>query len=250
MIAVNQLIQRAYEAINMAGLGESVGDYSDDNLPVVGVNELNRLITQLNNEGYLAMTQKWVDGPNASTIYFRKLQEGEVAENTIDMEPPEKIESVARRVGDRYVVLNNNNLVQMSWKNPYSTAMTWTYGTELETTPDDHVPNNRVVGILRLDGAPRNSVRIWYNSKIPTYKLDETIYLSDLYNEVLMAGLCVRLANFFELSEEKKKELNADFLAAKTMIKRNNATQRMLQNTRLGTDWRDPYFNGYNGSWM
>lgn len=250
MIAVNQLIQRAYESINMAGLGESVGDYSDDNLPVVGVNELNRLITQLNNEGYLAMTQKWVDGPNASTIYFRKLQEGEVAENTIDMEPPEKIESVARRVGDRYVVLNNNNLVQMSWKNPYSTAMTWTYGTELETTPDDHVPNNRVVGILRLDGSPRNSVRIWYNSKIPTYKLDETIYLSDLYNEVLMAGLCVRLANFFELSEEKKKELNADFLAAKTMIKRNNATQRMLQNTRLGTDWRDPYFNGYNGSWM
>lgn len=250
MIAVNQLIQRAYEAINMAGLGESVGDYSDDNLPVVGVNELNRLITQLNNEGYLAMTQKWVDGPNASTIYFRKLQEGEVAENTIDMEPPQKIESVARRVGDRYIVLNNNNLVQMAWKNPYSTAMTWTYGTELETTPDDHVPNNRVVGILRLDGAPRNSVRIWYNSQIPTYKLDETIYLSDLYNEVLMAGLCVRLANFFELSEEKKKELNADFLAAKTMIKRNNATQRMLQNTRLGTDWRDPYFNGYNGSWM
>lgn len=250
MIAVNELIQRAYEAINMAGLGESVGDYSDDNLPVVGVNELNRLITQLNNEGYLAMAQKWVDGPNAKTIYFRKLQEGEVAENTIDMEPPEKIESVARKVGDRYIVLNNNNLVQMAGKNPYSTAMTWTYGTELETTPDDHVPNNRVVGILQLDGSPRNSVRIWYNSKLPTYKLDETIYLSDLYNELLMSGLCVRLANYFELSDEKKKELAADFLAAKTMIKRNNATQRMLQNSKIGTDWRDPYYNGLNGSWM
>lgn len=250
MVSVNSLIQRAYEAINMAGLGESVGDYSDDNLPVVGVNELNRLITQLNNEGYLAMSQKWVDGPKAKTIYFRKLREGEEARDTIDMEPPEKIESVARKVGDRYIVLNNNNLVQMASKNPYSTAMTWTYGTELETTPDDHTPNNRVVGILQLDGDPRNSVRIWYNSKIPSYKLDETIFLSDLYNEVLLAGLCVRLANFFELAEEKKKELNADFLAAKTMIKRNNATQRMLQNTRLGTDWRDPYFNGMNGSWM
>ena len=34
------------------------------------------------------------------------------------------------------------------------------------------------------------------------------------------------------------------------MIKRNNATQRMLQNSKIGTDWRDPYYNGLNGSWM
>lgn len=257
MIAVNQLIQDAYESIGMTGLGEAVGtydstdDYGDGNMSVVACKELNRLITQLNNEGFIAMAQQWVDVPCASDIYFRKLQAGEIRTDTsVNMEPPEKVESVARRVGDRFIVLNNSNAVQMSQKNPYTIALSWTYDTKLETTPDDHVPNNRLVGHLHLDGDPRNQVRVWYNSKLPTYNLNDTIYLSDLYNEVLMSGLCLRLANYFELSPEKKADCNTDFIAAKSLIKRNNITQRMLQTNRLGTDWRDSYFNGLNGEGM
>lgn len=247
MIAVNELIQRAYESINMVNLGEAV----DGDMSVVGCNELNRLITQLNNEGFLAMSQQWVDVPCAKVIYFRKLIEGEEGNRaTVDMVPPDKIEAVARRIGDRYVILNNGNSIQMSQKNPYTIAMSWTYDTEFETTPDDHVPNNRLVGILRLDGDPRNSVRVWYNSKLPTYKLDDTIYLSDLYNELLMAGLCYRLANFYELSDEKKVGLDRDLKTAKTLIKRNNITQRMLQSSKIVGDYRDPYFNGLNGVGM
>lgn len=257
MIAVNQLIQDAYESIGMTGLGEAVGtyesadDYGDGNMPVVACKELNRLITQLNNQGYIAMAQEWVDVPCASDIYFRKLQAGEIRTDTsVNMEPPEKVESVARRVGDRFIVLNNSNAVQMSQKNPYTIALSWTYDTKLETTPDDHVPNNRLVGHLHLDGDPRNQVRVWYNSKLPTYNLNDTIYLSDLYNEVLMSGLCLRLANYFELSDEKKASLSRDFIAAKSMIKRNNITQRMLQTGKLMGDYRDSYFNGLNGVGM
>jgi hypothetical protein len=248
MLSVNQLIQDAYESIGMAGLGESVGESGDDNLNVVGVKELNRLITQLNNEGYIAMSQKWVDGPQARVIYIRKLQDGETAPNTIDMEPPQKIESVARAVGDRFIVLRNSNLVDQSYKNPGTTALSWTYNTEVETqTMSDH-GQRRLVGILTLDGDPRNKVRIWYNSKLSSYTLEDTIYLSDLYNEVLLAGLCNRLANYFELSEEKKASTASDFLAAKSMIKRNNITQRMLQTSQLGSDWRDSYNIGLSGS--
>lgn len=250
MLSVNQLIQDAYESIGMAGLGESVGESGDDNLNVVGVKELNRLITQLNNEGYIAMSQKWVDGPQARVIYIRKLQDGETAPNTIDMEPPQKIESVARAVGDRFIVLRNSNLVDQSYKNPGTTALSWTYNTEVETqTMSDH-GQHRLVGILTLDGDPRNKVRIWYNSKLPSYTLEDTIYLSDLYNEVLMAGLCNRLANYFELSEEKKASTASDFIAAKSMIKRNNITQRMLQTSKLGSDWLDSYNIGLSGSWI
>lgn len=257
MIAVNQLIQDAYEAIGMTGLGEAVGvydsadDYGDGNMSVVACKELNRLITQLNQQGYLAMSQKCVDVPCTNVIEFKELQEGETApSNVVNMPPPDKIESVARRVGDRYIVLNNSNHVQMSQKNPYTIALSWTYDIITETTPDDHVPNNRLVGVLTLDGDPRNAVRVWYNSKLPTYKLNETIYLSDLYNELLMSGLCVRLANYFELSDEKKASLNTDFTAAKTLIKRNNITQRMLQNGKMVGDFRDLYFNGLNGAGM
>lgn len=249
MIAVNQLIQDAYDSIGMTGLGEAAGEYGDGNFPVVACKELNRLITQLNNEGFIAMAQQWVDAPCAKVIYFRKLVEGEVANDaTVDMEAPQKVESVARQLGDRFIVLNPSNSVQMSQKNPYTTAYNWTYDTEIEQIPGED--GQRVVGILRLDGNPRNTVRVWYNSKLPTYDLDDTIYLSDLYNEVLMSGLCLRLANYFELSPEKKSDCNTDFIAAKSLIKRNNITQRMLQNNRLGMDWRDSYYNGLNGVGM
>ena len=89
MIAVNELIQKAYQAIGMTGLGEAAGDYAEDNMPIVACDELNRLIAKLNNEGYLAMAQKWVDAPCAKTIYFRKLVQGEEKPNTVDMEPPQ-----------------------------------------------------------------------------------------------------------------------------------------------------------------
>lgn len=253
MIAVNDLIQDAYESIGMTGIGEAAGDYAEDNMPVVACKELNRLISTLNSQGYLAMAQKFVDCPNAKVIYFRKLVPGETANSaTVDMEAPQKIESVARKLGIRYVLLNNSNVIQQSQVNPCTTAMTWTYETEVEEVPapDDHGFITRVVGILRLDGEPRDTVRVWYNSQLPKYKLDETIYLSDLYNELLMSGLCYRLANYFELSEEKKASTASDFLAAKTLIKRANATQRMQQCAEVGTDWRNNYYNGVNGVGM
>ena len=233
----------------MTGLGEAAGEYGDGNFPVVACKELNRLITQLNNEGFIAMAQQWVDAPCAKDIYFRKLQAGEIrTDATVNMEAPQKVESVARRIGDRFIVLNNSNHVQMAQKNPYTIAMSWTYDTEVETVPSGL--EQRVVGHLHLDGDPRNQVRVWYNSTLPTYNLNDTIYLSDLYNEVLMSGLCLRLANYFELSDEKKASLSRDFIAAKSMIKRNNITQRMLQTGKLMGDYRDSYFNGLNGVGM
>ena len=80
-----------------------------------------------------ASKKKWVDAPCAKEIFFRKLQAGEIrTDATVDMVAPEKIESVGRRIGDRFCLLNNSNSVHMAQKNPYSTAMTWTYGTEIE----------------------------------------------------------------------------------------------------------------------
>ena len=46
MIAVNELVQQAYEAINMTGLGES----TDGTMALVGCQELNRLISTLNSK--------------------------------------------------------------------------------------------------------------------------------------------------------------------------------------------------------
>lgn len=250
MISVNELIQKAYQGIGMTGLGEAAGDYAEDNMPIVACDELNRLISNLNSEGYIAMAQKWVDTSSSKTIYFRELVEGEEASaDTVNMQPPQKIESVARQVGNRFLLLKPSNVIQQATRNPYSVAMTWSYNTEIETFPNasDHGNVTRVVGVLTLDGNPHGNVRVWYNSQLPKYTLDDTIYLSDLYNELLLSGLENRLANYFELSDEKKNSTATDFLAAKTLIKRANATQRMQESATLGTDWRDGYYNGMNG---
>lgn len=240
MIAVNELVARAYESINMTGLGES----TDGTMAEVGVNELNRAISTLNSEGYLALSQKWSDADSARVIYFRKLAEGEELPNSIDMEPPVAIVAVARKIGNRFLPLNNGNHVQMSQRTPQTTATSWTYDVDVEEYGEERY---RSVGILTLDGNPHGTVRIWYNSQIPQYKLEDTIYMSDLYNELLMCALCVRLAKFYELSEEKKAELNTDLTTAKNLIKRNNATQRMQQSGNLMGSYQDSYYNGMSG---
>lgn len=241
MIAVNTLIQQAYESLNMTGLGEAV----DGNMAQAACTELNRLISQLNSEGFLAMTQKTVECPPCRVIRFKKLVAGEATPPaTVDMAPPQVVEGVARRLGNRLVPLLNGNLFQMSMVPPEVTATQWTYDTDTEPMPDG---SERLVGILTLDGNPRDKVVVFYNSTLRTYKLDDTIYLSDLYNELLMAGLCFRLANFHNLSDQKKAECETDLKTAKNLIKFNNISQRMLTYGVTGGDWTTGYNNFANG---
>ena len=242
MYAVNDLIHDAYEAINMVGLGES----ADGDMDKVGVKQLNRLITTLNKQGFLTMSQKHVDAPRANRIYFRKLEDGEEAEHTVDMVPPTKVEGVARKMGVRYVPLGPSNHMRMAMKNPYSMATAWTYDIEIEEGPTQ--PRN--VGIVTLDGDPHESVRIWYNGQIPKYELDQVVYLPDLYNELLLSGLCVFLAEFYELAPEKKAGLETSFTTAKNLIKVPTAQQRMSEGGSIGGSYNDPYYNGMAGIGM
>lgn len=233
----------------------SMYDSTDGNMTVVGCQELNRLITQLNNQGFLAMSQKWVDAPAQRVIEFRKLEQWEHASDfprSVNMEPPQSIQGVARKVGNRYITLASCNHVQMAQRNQTMTATSWTYDIITETVPNesDHGNLVRNVGILTLDGNPRNSVRVWYNEKIPTYKSDDTIYLPDLYNELLMSGLCVRIAQYFELAPEKIANLEVDFTTAKNLIRTANINQRMQQSASLVGDYNSAYNNGLYGVGM
>ena len=240
MYAVNTLVNDAYEAIGMT----NIGDDTDGTMSKIGERELNRAITTLNGQGFLALSQKWSDAPSRRIIKFHKLAAGEDPEGSIDMEPPTKVEAVGRKLGARFVQLRPSNHMQMSGKNPMTMATAYTYDVETEEGPDG--PRN--VGIVTLDGEPHNTVRIWYNSQIPKYTLADTIYLSDLYNELLLAALTVNLAEFYELSPEKKAKCYTDLTTAKNLIKPPTAQQRMGQCGPLGTSWADNYANGLAGN--
>ena len=244
-ISANELIQQAYESLNMTGLGES----TDGTMALVGLQQMNRAISVLNNEGYLSMLQKFIDVPAASTVYFRKLFDGEAAiPHSVDMEPPEKVEGVARSVGNRFIPMHSMDSVQMSMKNPMSLPTSWNYGTDFEDVPKEYATLERMkreIGILRLDGRSVSPLRIWYNAKLPKYTLDDTIYLSDIYNELLMSATKCRLAEFYELSDSKKAGCYADLDYAKSLIKRNNVTQRMMRNGGCVSNYDDDFFNGF-----
>lgn len=243
MIALNSLIDQAYSSLVMVGLGETPsGDMQE-----AAKDELNRLISILNSQGFIAMNHKWADMPGRRILYFKKLVEGETDPNVIDMEPPSTVVGVARRIGNRYIPLVNSNQLQMAAINPSSTAARWTYGTDTEPVPDGS-GEMRNVGIVTLDGDPRGQVRIWYNLDIPKYDLDDIIYLPELYNELLLSGLCYRLACRFNLSPEKKADCEADFRTAKNLIKRNSASQRMFQSSTIAGDFRQTYQDGLAGN--
>lgn len=248
MISCNELIQRAYEALNMTGFGES----TDGTMAKAACNELNSLISTLNSEGFIAHMQKFLDVNSARVITFRKLKDGESPKpNSIDMEPPEKIEGVSRKIGERFLPLHPCDSIQLYTKSPFSLPTSWNYGREFEQLPEEFATlgeTMRETGVLTLDGKSIQPLRIWYNSKMPNYNLDDTIYLSDLYNELLLSGLKWRLANLHELSDSKKDECYTAFTKAQNLIKRNNITQRMMQSGRIGGSYNDPYYNGYSPS--
>ena len=248
MIAVNELVQEAYEALQLTGIEES----TEGSMAKVGCRELNRLIADLNSEGFIAMAQKWVDVPAGASVVFKKLYAGEIpVGNVVNMEPPEKVEAVGRKVGMTYLRLAPCDPVQLASRNPLSIATSWCYDREFEELPTGIVMDDgstvREVGTVRLDGRSVYGLRVWYNSKLPKYELDGKIYLSDLYNNLLFYGLKYSLACFYDLTDAKKEECLVDFADAKRLIKRNNITQRMLQNGGLGGSYNDSYDNGMAG---
>lgn len=245
MIQVNKLIQTCNEMVNVVSNEDSL----DGGLAQVSLNQLNLLISELNSQGYLTMTQNYIDHGNFREIYFKVLTEAEKADppqDVIDMEPPSVIDGVSRRVGVSYIPLHPIDLQQMSQKNPMTLARSWNYDRYYEPIPDDPDGNKREVGRLRLDGTTLQGVRIFLSEKIPNYDLDDVIYLPDLYNNMLIQGLCTKLCDWHKLDDYKQR-FDEAFTAAKSLIKRQNITQRMVQSGPIGASYKDAYYDGIAG---
>lgn len=244
MILASKLVDDAYKGVGMTGIGNSTTGTRAE----VGKNELNRLVANLNSQGFISLSQQWRDASAVGgLVCFKELAEGETAEpNVINMAAPAKVDAVARKTGNVWTPLSPIDAVQMFTKNRLSLATAFNYGVEFEPVPGSD--DMREVGVVRLDGTAPYGLRVFFNSKLPTYELTDKIYLSDLYDNLLLTGLKLYLAQFFELSPEKKADCETDFSIAKKLIKRNNITGRMLQAGRLAGGYDDSFYNGRAGS--
>lgn len=244
MIAVNKLIDICYKMINVVSPEDSVSDY----LSEIGVEQLNLLISELNGQGYISMMQDSIDVPGASVVYFKRLAEGETANpNVINRDPPDKVDGVSRRIGVSWIPLDSCDWQQMNERNCNSLPRAYNYGRIFETIPGDPDGHQRCVGVLRMDGHTSQGLRVFIGSILPTYTLDDTVYLPDAYNNMLIQGLCAKLADWQKLDDTVTNKYDTAFTAAKSLIKRQNITQRMLQCGPTGRSYRDNYDDGMAG---
>ena len=230
----------------MTGLGETV----DGTLAASCLNLLNRTIAKLNNDNYFSSCLETVDINAAGEVQFKVLEEGEVVpagEYVINMDPPEAIVGVSRKLGIRWLQLYGSNPQDMAAVNSMTMPSHYCYQLFTETTPHDHTPHNRLVGKLSLNGSGRADLKIFMNRRIPELKLTDAIPVSPLYHDAILYSLAEMACIKYKLTDYQP-EINREKNAALAMIDRNTLNNRTMENgTRLSTSWDRAYYDGLAG---
>lgn len=242
MIAVNTLIQEAFELVSMTGDGEAVeGTYA-----AKGLKCLNRVISELNNDNYFSASQAFSEVTASGEITFKKLEAGEAPQpGTIDMEPPESVAGVSRKVGIRWLILLPSNPVQMMSVQSYSLAAMYSYALTSEVAPSGET---RMVGKVILNGTASSTFRVFYNAYLPVYKMTDSIAVSPLYHDAILFSLAAELCVEYKLDDYKPDMLRRKS-AALSIIDRNTLNNRAMNSgTIAGGSYMDPYYNGLGGN--
>jgi len=246
MLSVNALIQEAAELCLMTGLGVAV----DGTVAASCLNLLNRTIAKLNNDNYFSSCLETVEANAAGEIQFKKLEDGEIVPEgqiVIDMEPPEAIVGVSRKVGIRWLELYGTNPQDMAAVTSMTLPTHYCYQVFAETTPHDHTPHNRLVGKLSLNGAAFSAIKVFINRRIPTLKLTDAIPISPLYHDAILYSLAEMMCIQFKLADYQP-EISREKNAALAMIDRNTLNNRMMENgTRLMSSYDKSYCDGLAG---
>lgn len=259
-ISVQQLVQTAFQNCSLIGDGESVDGTAYGTTAHDGaLGLLNNLLSELNNQGFIASTQMYQEAMAVpfGDIHLNGLGVGvtiigssgnpypEVGYILCEFGAPEKLNGVSRKIGDRWLPLASCNIQQMMTRTMKSLATSWTYDLREADYPNHN--DAEMYGRISLDTHRPTQIRFFYNSKIRVQNLpNEVLQLSDIYFDLLLNGLCVKLCVKYKLTDYLPI-FEQQFKQAKNLIKRSNATQRMLQRGDLGGGYNDSFYNGLGG---
>lgn len=254
-ISVQQLVQTAFQNCSLIGDGESVDGTAYGTTAHDGaLGLLNNLLSELNSQGFIAGTTNTVDltisnkvlfivdsSDPVEPVMFHRLTSGLPEVNA---KVPERLDGVSRRIGDRWVQLHSCDPQQMATRNLMQLPTSWSYQPQAYAGINNSV---REGGLLSVDSRKPTQIRVFF--KRPIQELTETdsvIHVSDLYFDLLMNGLCVKLCVKYKLTDYLPM-FEQQFKQAKNLIKRSNATQRMIQRGDLGGGYNDSFYNGLGG---
>ena len=240
-MTVNELIQTACEDMSLVGDCEAVSG----ELAASCEGLLNRAVTELNQDGYLSLTVREIECTAAGHVIFRKLETGEaLPANSVDSEPPDSVQGVARKVGIRWLRLNGATPEDLGACNTFSLPQIYSYSLGDEIAPSG---KRRIIGILKLNGSAPVQVKVFVNSTLPRYSIGDSIYLPDLYRNLILYALELKIAKKYKLYSYKE-QAEADLTAAKDSIDKNTLQNRPLTNLDNGCGgYMDDYYNGLGG---
>ena len=243
MLNVNALVQEAAELCSMVGDGEAL----DGSTAASYLALLNRVIAKLNNDSYFSSCQDMVDVAGAGHIYFKQLIENEqIPDNVtiVNMEPPEALVGVSRKVGIRYLQLDASEPTAMSATNSMTLPTFYTYGVNFEKDPNG---KPRLVGDLWLNGSGFSELRVFLNRRLPEFKLTDTIPVSPIYHDAILYSLAYAACQKYKL-DDYKQEIRDEKNAALAIIDRNTLNNRAMENdTRLCYGYDRAYYDGKAG---
>lgn len=241
-MTVNELIQTAAEDLSQVGDGETM----DGELAASYEGLLNRAIAMLNQDGYMSVTVKEHDVSAAGAVVFRKLENGEAAQpGSVDCEPPDSVQGVARKVGIRWMRLQGAEPQTLAACRTFSLPQLYSYSMEDESAPGG---GRRVIGVLRLNGSSPVELKIFVNSALPRYRLGDSIYLSDLYHDLILYALEVKACKKYKLYSYLE-QAERDLAEAKDLIDRNTLQNRPMTTIDDGCGgYMDDFYNGMSGA--
>ena len=249
-ISVQQLVQTAFQNCSLIGDGESVdGTMAGTTANDGALGLLNNLLAELNSQGFISqsnsyMTFTWIEGCRFVGGSWSPSQQGPIPPNFILGPVPDKLTGVSRKIGDRWIPLHSCDKQQMMSRTRKSLATSWCY--ELVDGFNQSAGGYMAWGALTLDTTRPTEIRTFYNEKIKATSLVAPLFLNDMYFDLLLNGLCVKLCVKYKLTDYLPI-FEQQFKQAKNLIKRSNATQRMLQRGDLGGGYDDSFYNGLGG---
>lgn len=246
-ISVQQLVKTAFKNCSLIGDGESVdGTMAGTTANDGALGLLNNLLAELNNQQYLTafITSREVTITRRINFVGNSWA-GERPSWYILGDPPVKVLGVSRKIGSRWLPLHSCDPQQMATRTMSQLATSWTYGFVKGGDPRGN-PDVMMYGRLELDTNRPTESKIFYTTKIEAKALNESLYLNDTYFDLLLNGLCVKLCVKYKLTDYLPM-FEQQFKQAKNLIKRSNATQRMLQQGDLGGGYDDSFYNGLGG---
>lgn len=243
MLNVNALVQEAAELCSMTGDGEALdGTYAASYL-----NLLNRVIAKLNNDSYFSSCFDVVEAGCAGALYFKTLEDNEdIGDITVvNMEPPESIVGVSRKVGIRYLQLQPSNPQNIDAVLNMTLPCFYTYDTNYEVTPSG---KTRLVGKLSFDGHAYSTIKVFMNRRFPEFKLTDNIPVSPIYHDAILYSLAYAACVKYHLDDYKKDILD-EKNSALAIIDRNTLNNRAMENGTVMCDSYDrAYYDGLAGN--